>query len=121
MKASELRIGNSIYYKISGLLDEPKDRYKIIEMSYYNFKTLSSEEDENYQPIPLTEELLLTFGFESDGIEWWNGVLSLGIYKDGLYYCPTEDIHYRLGKEFKYVHELQNLHFALTGEELTIK
>lgn len=121
MKANELRINNLIYYNISALLNEPKEKYKIIEMSYYDFKTLSSEEDEDYKPIPLTEEWLMKFGFESDGIEWWNGVLSLGIYKDGLYYCPTEDIHYRLGKEFKYVHQLQNLHHALTDEELTIK
>jgi hypothetical protein len=114
MKASELRIGN--WFKE--------------DMTLGGFSQITAEQildlyddplDDFYQPIPLTEDWLLKFGFESDGIEWWNGVLSLGIYKDGLYYCPTEDIHYRLGKEFKYVHQLQNLHHALTDEELIIK
>ena len=31
-----------------------------------------------------------------------------------------EDINYNLDIELKYVHQLQNLHFVLTGKELTI-
>ena len=108
MKANELRIGNYV--------DIKHDEY---ECESYQFDFESGWNMEYIHPILLTEEWLMKFGFESDGIEWWNGVLSLGIYKDGLYYCPTEDIHYRLGKEFKYVHQLQNLHHALTDEELT--
>ena len=113
MKVNDLRIGNYVKSKRHDL-DVVTQVGKSNVWGKFN-------EDIFPMPMPLTEEWLLKFGFESDGIEWWNGVLSLGIYKDGLYYCPTEDIHYRLGKEFKYVHQLQNLHHALTDEELTIK
>jgi hypothetical protein len=121
MKASELRIGNHIQCLDEILTVEYLDKLLVKGNYHRDAVWNTSVQLKHCKPIPLTEEWLLKFGFESDGIEWWNGVLSLGIYKDGLYYCPTEDIHYRLGKEFKYVHQLQNLHHALTDEELTIK
>lgn len=124
MKASELRIGNFLLFE--------NEAQEVSSIHSDNTIRLRKTKNDNchgcycldaitIKAIPLTEDWLLKFGFESDGIEWWTGVLSLGIYKDGLYYCPTEDIHYRRGKEFKYVHQLQNLHHALTDEELIIK
>jgi hypothetical protein len=74
-------------------------------------------------PIPLTEEWLLKFGFEKqqDG--------DLTIYPGKNCYAfseqwihngyPTSDSNALM--KCKYVHQLQNLFFALTGEELTIK
>ena len=77
------------------------------------------------EPIPLTEEWLVKFGFEEiDGfltldlgsfsgarfIFWYGDVLNL--------FCKSDMM---LSKQIKYVHQLQNLYFALTGEELTIK
>lgn len=68
--------------------------------------------------IPLTEELLINFGFIFSGIVQQKKYLRL-IYEDGgklFYYC-----HPLLKIEIKYVHQLQNLYFALTGEELEVK
>lgn len=76
------------------------------------------------QPIPLTEELLVKAGFKKHldtiFIHWSkeggmfeistrepNG--SYGLWVNGTIGC------------FQYLHQLQNLYFALTGTELTIK
>lgn len=66
-------------------------------------------------PIPLTEEWLLSFGVKA---------LRKGVFD----FVKVEDsigFHvYFIGrhlKEIQYVHELQNLYFALTGEELELK
>jgi len=80
---------------------------------------------EYIQPIPLTEEWLVKFGYNKRST-----------YKkrinDKLYYTDKKTginiIYIGRGYKFtsgrgliKYVHQLQNLYFALTGEELTIK
>lgn len=109
MKASELRMGNLIYNKGNNFFVNPN--HLIVMMMDVNH---------NYNPIPLTEEWLLKLGFETDHIEWWNGIICLGIFKDGIYYLPTDQISFRIGKEIEYVHQLQNLYFALTGEELIL-
>lgn len=78
-------------------------------------------------PIPITEELLFKCGFSqiygSDPQEP-NAML--------LYYNPTGDFtimamendrstfHYETGITVASVHQLQNLHFALTGKELEV-
>lgn len=73
-------------------------------------------------PIPLTAEILEKAGFEP---------LDYGS-RDTSYYIPERDNDFFLryyvledvvrheGKEIKYLHQLQNLYFALTGEELKI-
>ena len=70
-------------------------------------------------PIPLTEEILLKCGFdkqilfEDECCFFCNGDLSLSCEdwnKDKFYYNTEIEI--------KYVHQLQNLCFALTLEEL---
>lgn len=76
------------------------------------------------KPIPLTEEWLLKFGFKNHLDTIWihwskeSGLFqistrlpqgSYGLWINGTMGC------------FEYVHQLQNLFFALTGEELTIK
>ena len=63
-----------------------------------------------FSPIPLTEGWLLEFGI-NEIIK-----LDIGIWNNG------DAIYLMYGNErsvsLKYVHQLQNLYFALTGEEL---
>jgi hypothetical protein len=107
MKANELRIGNIIN------IGEEINKLELVDfVDIYEHKTLW-----RYEPIDLDSYWLTKLGFESDGIEWWNGIICLGMFKGGIYYLPTEEIHYRVGQEFKYVHQLQNLIFAITGED----
>ena len=107
MKVEELRIGNLLN------IGEEINKLELVDfLDIYEHNTLF-----HYQPIPLTDEWLIKFGFESDDIEWWDGIICLGIFKDGIYYLPTENINDRVGQEIKYVHQLQNLYFALTGSD----
>jgi len=134
MKATELRLGNYVYH----------------ESSTCKLETVLAFEDvEEYNPIPLTEEWLLKFGCgkkeindyykETDdfGILFYHeinfngGWFTLGINSDNEYYLC--DSGYDLDDKdsmasfacglpsIKYVHQLQNLYFALTGEELEIR
>lgn len=93
MKQQELRIGNWV---------NPEHPYQIDANTFQN--VLNDSLDEN--AIPLTEEWLLKFGVES-------------IYDFKIYNDDGDVFYYAVGCE--YVHQLQNLYFALTGEELEIK
>jgi len=78
------------------------------------------------KPIPLTEEWLVKFGFKySKRAEVWyfgeNPVTKDWMitikWIDGEEYPFYENGHFKV----KYVHQLQNLYFALTGEDLELK
>lgn len=119
MKESELRIGNLVYFK-----SEDDDFAIELKFDFENGWNM------NYiKPIPLTEEWLLKFGFikfDSEKIyaEWFldfDGDLKYKIMQDKRY-----DNTFIMTNEYKpiklqYIHQLQNLYFALTGEELTTK
>ena len=75
---------------------------------------------EYIEPIPLTDELMLKAGFDTDKIMFWKEGICFGLYKSGIYYCPTGSIMLR-GIKIKYVNQLQNLFFALTNQELEFK
>ena len=77
----------------------------------------------NIEPIPLTEEWLMKFGFRThDHHDYFIDISPASDFRawlsvfqgNGFFYIDAFDI------KFKYVHQLQNLFFALTGEELTI-
>lgn len=112
MTASELRIGNWV---------EDENGYYQIESEHLQdevFPYLQTWE------IPLTEEWLLKFGFvttqwdnfDSYRLEIGNNDYAIVIYSDG--HCEVGDI---IITKINYVHQLQNLYFALTGEEFTFK
>lgn len=80
---------------------------------------------ESIDPIDLTPEILGRCGFEDIRGEYviFNGIC---IYNDDeRYFFADEDAHEGninyFGNGFLYVHELQNLYFALSGEELNVK
>jgi hypothetical protein len=117
MKASELRIGNYINEVEDGLII-----VNSIDSREHRFYVTDQNGDINgedfIEPIPLTEEWLERFGFEYSDLNGDSGLWKIppfqiyGKYNQFLY-------DYRL--DVNYVHQLQNLYFALTGEELTIK
>ena len=123
MKASELRIGN--FYNQFG---------NITEVDWSILKELKDAPIDQLwcKPIPLTEEWLINFGMEyTDGFSssrrlYFNNHeydLSQVTYneKEGLLrFSNGHPKGTSLIPHIKYVHQLQNLYFALTGEELTI-
>ena len=72
--------------------------------------------------IPLTEEWLIKFGFEKTWFGYEN--ISTGIeiepLKNGDYTICINANEYHVGENFKYVHHLQNIHFALKNKELEL-
>jgi hypothetical protein len=109
MKPNELRIGNWVE-TFEGVI-QIQNGWQI-------------DEGEEVEPIPLTEEWLFKFGFKFDGhCSWWkNKLIELTIDTgEDEYSVFNNNGDYITLKGIKYVHSLQNLHFALTGEELTIK
>lgn len=118
MEAKELRIGNYV----EGIGMEHPIR-KIYDSIQYNYKTERYELDDidiqYFKPIPLTEEWLKKFGFESDEITFDKSGFTIGWFRNNeFYYLPVGQIIIRNKHQIKYVHQLQNLYFALTGEEL---
>lgn len=127
MKVEELRIGN--YYRYY----EGQFHGYIIGLKLSNLSvdgstvTITAEgggytktEAKDVSGLPLTEEWLLKFGFIKAPIypnTWNKDGVSLWFYPERpsvmLHQCKPNNFNYR------YVHELQNLFFALTGQELT--
>ena len=127
MKANELRIGNWVkiqshnqYARIIEIKSGRPDNRDFVRISSPNLDTQFAVEISQLNPIPLTEEILLKAGFEKDTGEFY-------LYKDTTvrktYY--SDDFwrfifkQQRI-KDIKYLHDLQNLIFALTGEEIKI-
>jgi len=127
MEAKELRIGNYIIEDgtiyISGLkMFERPLRLEDFRVDYDNWP----DHWDMIVPIPLTEEWLLKLGFEyREFLD--NFFIEIGeqgaifIFENiTAYLCETNS-----EKQFlcnlEHVHQLQNLYFALTGEELTTK
>jgi hypothetical protein len=126
LKAQELRIGNLVEYRMEDDLDSRKEWWAVTAIDSEDINWLEKEEPEtiDYRPIPLTEEWLLKFGFEEDEtyvseenpfLDYINGNVRISMPYFSFEYCDGGI------KELKYVHQIQNLYFALTGTELEIK
>jgi len=109
---NELRIGNyilsdGIIVKVTGLSDEYRIWWKWhLGDNVYN---ADNDREDQIDPIPLTMEILEKCGFSGA----WTTINGL----DGnLMGVKLPELEY----EIKYVHQLQNLYFALTGNELNI-
>lgn len=116
MKANELRIGNYVTLNndvkiVNGNLIKEQQQSEMIIREIY------------LEPIQLTEEWLLKFGFA------WRGLNEKFLTKYtpcGKAVVNSKNGFFKLAGvtievEIKFVHQLQNLYFALTGEELTFK
>jgi hypothetical protein len=119
MNVQELRIGNLIHYSGSYLTEDNNE----FNESLAAYLLLVRDEWDFVKPIPLTEEWLLKFGFEQASDYWTepgNGCFELGKQKEGWVYCVNTR-EYDVSEPIQYVHQLQNLFYAVTGRELTIK
>ena len=145
MKENELRIGNYILFPIrtdKGLLlpaikrrVDAIDCGKVISLNSPQAPSDFEVYVKNCTGIQITKEILLKIGFV-EGNQCYKNAFSIEILKtdfylrrcshDGFYWgfnvsekqldCELNDV-----QPIKYVHELQNLYFALTGKELDIK
>ncbi len=135
IKASELRIGNLVKFSEDGAVFE----IETIDRSGFDVSgngEVTWIEADQFEAISLTEDHLLKFGlikkylenqFEDGGFElkedktrwysWVRGLFNLEIQPDGEIWIEVYS-HY---VHVKHVHQLQNIYFALTGEELELR
>ena len=133
LTAQQLRIGNLVEYE--------GEIYEIDTISKL-FPTLNTVAFgigvvgwDNLNPIPLTEEWLLKFGFEVENFDYnikisECGVVSLQLIAQdekcsSFSVCVIQSDEDELDdyvflSDIKYVHSLQNLFYSLTNEELAI-
>ena len=124
MKANELRIGNYIEFDSSVRTLVIEDEQGFIEVRSIGESGVNEWSDygasgcvSNPKPIPLTEEWLIKFGFEK--LECWDDMYYFKIGDFQVYEYNVSGYEYD-DFNIKHVHQLQNLYFALTGEELKI-
>jgi len=117
IEVRELRIGNLVkaVHKKSDILNS----YIVIEGKHiYDLENGKSEFD--FYGIPITEEWLLKFGFTQSlafkSVYFIGTFLSITLGNKIMF-----EINDQIISEIKYIHQLQNLHFALTQKELEIK
>ena len=127
MKASELRIGNLVNY--GGVTSEVT---RVDKLFFYceasDIPNFTKDEDRGAKPIELNEEWLLKFGFVKYKYGHNTYRQKSFIIEEGLLKNSPYEFRKRILKDtslgltyIKYVHQIQNLYFALTGEELTLK
>ena len=120
IKANELRVGNLIY-NIKNEFEKRQIIVSGITPTMIACKQIVTEH-KFFEPIPLTEEWFLKAGF--DLIYYgYNGLIDIEIMlpwagRKEIAYSVRINNEYSVGEPFQYVHQLQNLYFALTGEEL---
>lgn len=131
MEARQLRIGNLVHRFDIG--DGSQRTERVLELNSDKalcsgpFPVLMLYED--LQPIPLTEEWLLKFEFEKQSftisdskVYEHNSKIRIFHRRDETFALSKDGMQsYVIKSDIKYVHQLQNLYFALTGEELTLK
>lgn len=114
MEAKDLRIGNLISH-----FDEPKE---ITVKDLVWIDAFPERVDECYKPITINENWLLKFGFEKkSGSEFKNDRFIYRFKQKDLIIEGFEYDYNGILCYHEYVHQLQNLYFALSGEELKMK
>ena len=127
MKSKDLRIGN--------LVEIYKERQLVVinyidsELSLLSFEGFDLWDLDKTYPVLLKEKWLINLGFElkeDEGDVKYYEKNIIGIKMDDcldfyLYIKLYNSNSYFLIKQLEVVHELQNLYFALTGEELELK
>jgi hypothetical protein len=125
ISANELRIGNFVHWcgcpyhisKIDGNIYS-------IDLNLIATVSVMPGLNNGVSPIPLTEEWLTKFGFEEDAeSKSWAILTTLEKFDYQFEVSNKYQEHFQpdfLRIDIKYVHQLQNLYFALTGIELQL-
>ena len=120
LKVEDLRVGNQVYDDYSGIVEviNINSQYCYVDYKKPTFKAVGRCEIQYIQPIPITEEWLIKFGgidnvytIEIGQLQftWASRIIATGER------CSWSCEQY---PHIQYVHQLQNLYFALTNEEL---
>lgn len=143
IQANQLRIGNLVGHQDSDYTSDEDEIHftgriaEIGERTVVVSDALTTGTRLAYQElisIPLTEEWLERMGFkkaeDSPGDDWYEiniGAFTLQVtILSEIVFCHITDFNgqsvlFRKFLGFRYVHQLQNMYFALAGQELNVK
>ena len=117
LKSNDLRIGNFQQTQKGDILEvilisKERTDHRVVDRDKFPFQYKWQSE-----PIPLTEDWLIRFGFAYDKKRkcWDKDGFIISTYPNGFHILIAGSDY-----ELKYIHTLQNA-YALTNEELTIK
>jgi len=114
METKGLQIGNYVRIAVN------KEEYNDFALTMKDFKTTKIK---LFDPIPLTTQWLERFGL--DLVSWFCEESYMVVKDESYGYCmKVRNASHKTSIQFsyfKYVHQLQNLCFALTGEVLKIE
>jgi len=96
MESKELRIGNLIL-----------NHDNIDVVSIWHLQVLSSDQDNFFTPIPISEEILFKCGFKKDV-----GLFMIIKINDGYRFWTGRET---VGTDIYYLHQLQNLYYFMSG------
>lgn len=130
IKRAELRTGNLFHNNLGAIsiLFVREIREDAIIGKELDGVFNGSFDEENISGVPLTKEWLLKFGFKKTGFSRWTNY-NLITYGYEFIFGQWDKVILNLSGQqgtneifitTKYVHQLQNLYFALTGNELTL-
>ena len=116
----DLRLGNLVEHEVFGVVEVVAIYKHAIDVSK-DGKTKEWFAGSIEKPIPLTEEWLIRLGFEKinhihNGVLYLHKLVKIAIYPNGMIELRGAAGFSRI----EYVHQLQNLYFALTQTELTL-
>lgn len=120
MRATDLRIGNYVRY-LNKLAKVRQIRSNKILLKSIGIPQIVYVD--YIEPIELTEEILLNCGFEKKEFDYFilkygNNECYFSYKRNNLELC--RNMQTTASSKIKYLHQLQNLYFALTNQELTI-
>lgn len=131
IKANELRIGNIIDFDDCST-DRVRVDYVFCDDDVWFVKWTQLTDDgwfidgnsllDEFKPIKLTPEILEKAGFEKPAHTYNGDIFHLAEWDEfpGCWCVAMNKNNAILVLKLKYLHQLQNLYFALTGEELTV-
>ncbi len=120
IQANEIRLGNWVNF----IPDNGNFIVSGIDSFNHSFKTINGLCTDDIRPIPLTKEILLKCGWVKN-----NNINSFEMIGECRMFLNETSFGYNmynyiLGasicKKIKYLHQLQNIYFALTQKELEI-
>ena len=130
VKKEDCRLGNYLYWgvnvvKVLGVINFPVLE-KNNQCFYFERNNAPNhwDSEDNLDAIELTESWLDDLGFEksilpiSNCMKFFKGNISIII--DRTFHSIHVGVQRIDDRNIKYVHQLQNLYFSLTGQELTI-
>lgn len=110
MDIKELRIGNLIYNRKNKII-------KVNPFTFFMFNFFS------YKYLPINDYILLKIGFlkVEGGFQIYinHHTFIEKCNSTGWWLCQKDNLLSL--KDFKNIHEIQNLYFSISGQELTIK